>query len=223
MTRIFIRVLGCCGGVESIALAGDATDLSTLTSFAPPPPPFPPTFPSEREGREEKTSPQPSSSPPKPPPENVVVVVVVDDVLKSNSEVAAMSSVRVLLLFLLLSLLLVLRRRRDGVCFFLLGFPGCELTCGETKLFFFLVVVVVSQRVSAEESKGAQFSFLFLFTSCIVIVIAVNGSRPIDRGILNKRRKNSKKKCGKRKREIRKTSLFARESSLDVYRTVSIK
>ena len=109
-----------------------------------------------------------------------------------------MSSVRVLLL-----LLLVLRRRRDGVCFFLLGFPGCEITCGETKLFFFflvVVVVVVSQRVSAEESKGAQFSFLFLFTSCIVVVIAVNGSRPIDRGILNKRK--IKKKVRKEKEEI---------------------
>jgi hypothetical protein len=82
-----------------------------------------------------------------------------------------------------------LRRRRDGVCFFLLGFPGCEITCGETKgpkLFFFFFFLVSSQRVS--EGEGARFSFLLLFKSCIVVVIAVNGSRPIDRGILNKRK-----------------------------------
>jgi hypothetical protein len=98
-------------------------------------------------------------------------------------------------------LLLVLRRRRDGVCFFLLGFPGCEITCGETKgpklfFFFFFFFLVSSQRVS--EGEGARFSFLLLFKSCIVVVIAVNGSRPIDRGILNKRK--IKKKCGKGKR-----------------------
>ena len=47
-----------------------------------------------------------------------------------------------------------------------------------------------------------------------MVVIAVNGSRPIDRGILNKR-KNNKKKCGKEKEE--KPRCLLRESSLDVY------